>query len=117
MIWNKAAIQRVITAAQKGLMKGTTEIYNYAQRITPFDDGELVLGARTSSEGEGTDTFTTAVSYGNNNVSAEYAVIQHENLQYRHRAPEQNQFLRKAFDDLAPTIPQFVADEIRKVAG
>lgn len=114
MIWNKVAIQRVVRGAQTGLIKATQEIYNYSQHLTPFDDGELVLGARISTEGEGTELFSTVVSYGNNSVSAQYAVIQHENMQYRHRAPEQAKFLETAFEHLQGSVAQMVADEVRK---
>lgn len=106
--WNKYLPKQLIQKSQKGLMYGMMSLYNEAQTLTPFDTGELVTGARLSSEGEGTDHFTVVLSYGNDAVSKEYAVIQHENRQYNHTPPEQAEYLLTATLRIAPTLPSFV---------
>jgi hypothetical protein len=111
--WNKNIGKKIVQQAQKGMMYATDAIFNRSQTYTPFDDGELTLGARITSEGEGTDFFSTCISYGNNAVSSQYALIQHENLAYNHRAPEQAKFLERAFDEESSHVPARIENSIK----
>jgi hypothetical protein len=113
--WNKYVPKQIVMKAQRGLLYGMQALYNEAQTVTPFDTGELVLGARLSSDGEGTDTFSAVVSYGNDAVSQAYAVVQHENRQYRHRPPEQAEYLLTATLRIAPTLPSFIAWQVGSI--
>lgn len=113
LVWKKTIKPKLIKQAQRGMINGAKRMFNTSQRLAPFDDGELTLGARISSTGEGTDNFIVVISYGNDPVSAEYAVIQHENLVYNHRPPEQAKFLERAFIQEGPIVQYDVADTIK----
>ncbi len=113
VVWKKNVVKRINEQSQRGLINAANKIYNQSQKWAPFDDGELTLGARISSEGEGTDKLEVVISYGNNAVSAQYAVLQHENLLYNHTAPEQAKFLESAFIKYAPKVPDIVAKTIK----
>jgi hypothetical protein len=112
-IWKDNIRMKIIKQAQRGMINATNAIFNRSQYYAPFDDGELTLGVRISSEGQNTDTFSTCVSYGNNAVSAQYAVIQHENLLYRHKYPERSKFLETAFLEESPMVQYHIADTIK----
>lgn len=113
VIWKDNIRKKVINQAQRGFMNGTNRMFNRSQHYTPFDDGELTSGARISSVGAGTDELTVVISYGNDAHSAQYALLQHENLLYRHRSPEQAKFLERAFIEEAPMMEYYVANTIK----
>ena len=112
--WNRYIKTRLIAKAEEGVMRFSLLVFNESQKITPFDDGELTLGARVSSQ-KSTGEFTASVSYGNNPVSQEYAVIQHENLRYKHKAPEQAKYLLTALKQNEDKFLEYVAYKMREV--
>lgn len=112
--WNRFVQQRIIKKAEEGVMRFGLHVFNESQKITPFDDGELTLGARVTPQ-KTSDGYTVMVSYGNNNISKMYAVIQHENLRYRHRAPEQAKFLKTAMLQNKDKFEEYVGYKIREV--
>jgi hypothetical protein len=112
--WNKFVKDRIINKAEEGVMRFALLVFNESQKITPFDDGELTLGARVSSQ-KNIGEFFASVSYGNNSVSQEYAVIQHENLRYKHKAPERAKYLYTALKNNEDKFLEHVAYKIREV--
>lgn len=110
--WNGRIRGQIQRASQRALLRVATEVFNTSQKYTPLDDGELVLGARVSSENT-KGTIEAVVSYGNDAVSKEYAVIQHENLNYRHTPPEQAKFLERAFNEVRPKAEEMLRYLIR----
>ena len=112
LICHTAIIRQITKLAFEGLLDGGIEIYNESQRIVPFDDAELALGGRVSSE-QNDNGGSVVISYGNNAVSAEYAVIQHYNLEYNHKPPESALYLQTPFLRNAEAVQRKVADRIR----
>lgn len=112
-IWKSNIPKRIISHAQQGMMTAADKIYNRAQTYTPFDNGELTLGARVTSEGMGTDTLDVVISYGNNEISKDYALLQHEDLSYRHNSPEQAKFLERACNEESSMIQYYILNRIR----
>ena len=106
--WKRAVINQVTRAARKGLFNVGKEIFNESEKIVPLDDGELSLGGRLSSEND-----TVIVSYGNNDVSAQYAVIQHENLAYNHTPPTQAKYLETPFMDILDGYEEIIKYTMR----
>jgi hypothetical protein len=114
LVWKKNVPIKVRKQAQVGMIDATNKMFNRSQHYAPFDDGELTSrGARISSEGEGTDHFVTCISYGNDPISAQYAVIQHENLVYHHTAPERAKYLETAFTEESTMVQYYIANRMK----
>ena len=114
LVWRKWVKFKTTDYAQRGMMQGVMDMYTYSQTLAPLDDGQLTLNALVSSEGELTDMFQVILSYGNDPISKEYAVIQHENLNYNHKPPTQAKFLEEPFMALAPEIPRYIESTVSK---
>ena len=97
-----AITQTVRTDAFDVMQAGLNEIFAQSQSHVPVDDGELISNGQTSRKLT-KHTYTGIVSYGNDPVSKEYAVIQHENPYYNHTNGTYK-FLENAFNAVAPSI-------------
>lgn len=113
--WNAYIKNRIIKAGNTGLLRLTQQIYTLSQQRVPLDDGQLSLGARVLSDDANAVSYNTAVSYGNSLPSSEYAVIQHENLSYRHKPGEQAKFLESAFLEFESEALNYIGYSIRSV--
>lgn len=113
--WNAYIKNRIIKAGNTGLLRLTQQIYTLSQQRVPLDDGQLSLGARVFSDDNNAINYNTAVSYGNSLPSSEYAVIQHENLSYRHKSGEQAKFLESAFLEYESEALNYIGYSIRSV--
>lgn len=78
------------------------EIADAAMDQTPLDDGEL-RDNQLCTEEITKNRATFIISYGSDAVSAEYAVIQHENPYYHHPVGN-DKFLERPFHAIAPTV-------------
>jgi hypothetical protein len=113
--WKKWVQYKIVDYAQRGMAEGATNIYTESQKQTPLDDGELVNGARVSTEGDQSDHFVAMVSYGNDEVSKEYAVIQHEDLTLNHPNGGNAKFLENAFTANSNLVLARIRQEIRNI--
>lgn len=113
LVWYPWVGRQILKLGQQALFEDALELYNASQKIAPFDDGELTLGGTVTSEKKDKDTFDVVVSYGNNPVSAEYAVRQHYDLDYNHNPPESALYLQTPFLQMKDEIIKDVADRIR----
>lgn len=84
---------------------GFQEILDASLQIVPIDDRELIDGATLSFQESG-DKLEIVIAYGTDPVSAEYAVIQHENPYYNHAPGKQYKFLEQPFNQIAPRLMQ-----------
>lgn len=91
--------RRAIAAA----MEKAQEIEIASLRIVPIDDGELIDNEKFTFQVT-SDGAVFVISYGNDPVSAQYAVIQHENPYYTHSAGKTYKFLERPFQEIAPTV-------------
>ena len=101
------ATQAIISAANSGALEGMQLVYNKSQQIVPLDETPLQKSGTLKQEGN-----TTAIGYGTGE-SADYAVIQHENLQYRHAPGRQAKYLEQPFRELTPQILAKIRDSIK----
>ena len=99
----RSTVEPQILSTLKNVLKdGAKQILDSAKLQTPVDDGELI-GSATIDIEESYRSLDIAVHYGSDNVSREYAVLQHENPFFRH--PIGNyKFLENPFNQIAPTI-------------
>lgn len=113
--WRRYIKYSIIKEGNNGLLKLATNIYTESQKRVPLDDGELSTGARVYADDLKADHFRVAVSYGNGNISDQYAVEQHENLTYQHKPGEQAKFLESAFEELKDEADDYVGYSIKAV--
>jgi hypothetical protein len=106
---------KIIAAANEGATKWLNQTYTLSQQRVPLDDGELSLDARVFTNGATSEHFEGAISYGNAGVAVEYAVIQHENMEYRHRQGEQAKYLESAVIEMQPELENYIGYTIRGV--
>jgi hypothetical protein len=101
------ATKTIIDAANSGALEGMTLVYDRSQQIVPLDETPLQKSGIVKQEDN-----ITALGYGTGE-SADYAVIQHENLQYRHAPGRQAKYLEQPFRELTPQILEKIADKIK----
>lgn len=92
----RALIRRLDAAGPRELSRGLyaegTRIFNESQAEVPVEFGTL----RSSGFVEQESTLSTVVGYaGPESAAREYALIVHENLDARHRAPTRAKFLER----------------------
>ena len=85
------------------LEQGAEQILQSAQNIVPIDDGELIGGAVLSKR-DSKNKLEIMIAYGTDPISAEYAIIQHENPFYNHAPGKQFKFLEQPFNQIAPQM-------------
>lgn len=78
---------RIARGVERGLKRGGLFVQRESQKIVPLDTGALRASARTTHTGKGYSTVVT-VSY-----SMHYAVIQHEELRFRHKPGRMAKYL------------------------
>ena len=100
------AIQTIENAAKTGAIESMQQVLDKSQAIVPLDMTPLQKSGTLSEDGN-----KIYVSYGQGE-SAAYAIIQHENLQYRHAPGRQAKYLEQPFRTAQPTILQTIADRI-----
>lgn len=90
------AIRAIESAALDALEQSVYQfIYEPSQQLVPLDEGPLQESGKVDVEG-----LTITVSY-----STEYAIIQHENMQYAHAPGRQAKYLEMPF---RAAIPQLI---------
>lgn len=101
-------LEQIRTDAFDTMRTDANQILGESQANVPIDDGELVSSAVLSEQLDRTKGMFV-ISYGTGPVSAEYAVIQHENPYYDHHNGSYK-FLEHAFDAIAPTVLTHLKD-------
>ncbi len=108
----KAAGSQGVEAAATGLYQAGEQIRGNAMERAPVDFGVLKGSAYvTLPELKGGDA---EVIVGFGGPAKDYAIVQHEDLTYRHPVGEAK-FLEKAVDEEAPNIPGIIAMATRQV--
>jgi hypothetical protein len=92
------------TGAELGLKMGAEHILSVSDTRVPLEWGTLAGSGDTS-----VDYPTAAVTY-----DTEYAVPQHERLDYRHPNGRQAKYLETAFADSISECRQIIAAQIRR---
>ena len=92
--------------AKRGLLKAITDVYEKSQTLVPVRTGALQRSGKIT---ELKDGYT--ITYSKKNKGYDYAPIQHENLEFKHRIG-QAKYLEKAFD--IKKIKKTVVTEVLK---
>lgn len=95
----------------RGLELGTRLILDVSNDQVPHEEGDLERDGAASVDG---GTLRGAVSYGRDPETAQYAVPQHERLDFRHDAGRNAKFLENAFNSEANAVGQIIAEQTRK---
>ena len=103
---NNPILSTVDKAAQAGVRAGVQRIRKRSDELMPKLTGETRESGFTR-----VDDLTGQVGY-----SSLVAMLQHENLDYRHD-DGQAKFLEAAADELMPGVVSDVSDRIRKAFG
>ncbi|MFD8529413.1 hypothetical protein ACFV0L_18535 [Streptosporangium canum] len=99
-----AEIQR---AAGRGLRNATEHVLAVSNQRVPHDEGTLERsGAAVVHEAD----LLGVVSYG-----APYSVVQHENLDYKHKPGRTAKFLELAVREEAEVVKLMIAKHLRQV--
>jgi len=109
----KSYAQQAKRAVSKAVLDGATDgaeiVLNDSQQIVPLDESPLKeSGAVTVTQD------AVYISYGRGE-SAEYAVIQHENLNYAHAPGRQAKYLETPFRVRNGVIIQKIKDRIKNL--
>lgn len=97
-------------AAIRGLTMAMEHVLQISQQLVPNDEGTLERSGRTVID---EDALTGAVTYGEGGAE-QYAVVQHENLEYHHPGGRQAKYLEQPMREEAGTCAQIVAAQIRR---
>lgn len=100
--------------AVRGLELGARQVLDVSNSQVPHEDGDLERDGAASVD---STTLKSAVSYGRNAETADYAVPQHERMDYRHDPGRNAKYLENAFNSEAGVVSQIIAEQTRKGLG
>lgn len=100
--------------AVRGLELGARQVLDVSNSQVPHEVGDLERDGAASVDSA---TLKSAVSYGRNAETAEYAVPQHERMDYRHDPGRNAKYLENAFNSEAGVVSQIIAEQTRKGLG
>ena len=102
-----AGIAALITEkARQHISDGAQKIYDQSQSEVPIDDRELIDHAAIVVEAS-RQGVEASVGYGTDAISAEYAVIQHEDLTLNHPNGGKAKYLEDPFNRAIQELLQF----------
>lgn len=100
--------------AVRGLELAARHVLDVSNSQVPHEVGDLERDGAASVD---STTLKSAVSYGRNAETAEYAVPQHERMDYRHDPGRNAKYLENAFNSEAGVVSQIIAEQTRKGLG
>ena len=100
--------------AVRGLELGARQVLDVSNSQVPHEVGDLERDGAASVD---STTLKSAVSYGRNAETADYAVPQHERMDYRHDPGRNAKYLENAFNSEAGVVSQIIAEQTRKGLG
>lgn len=100
--------------AVRGLELGARQVLDVSNSQVPHEAGDLERDGAASVD---STTLKSAVSYGRNAETADYAVPQHERMDYRHDPGRNAKYLENAFNSEAGVVSQIIAEQTRKGLG
>jgi hypothetical protein len=91
-----------------GLTLAAEELKGRAANLAPLDEGELSKSGRVEVDAE---TGTAGVGFGTG-PSAAYAIVQHEDMTYRHLKGRQSHYLSEPLESFGPDLIKIVGAEV-----
>ncbi len=105
---NRANVIATIKEAGKDAIgEGAIDVLMRAEMVVPLDESPLLNSGKITAVG---NSVYVGFGFGE---SAEYAVLQHENVQYAHAPGRQAKYLEQPFREQQDKIIQRVANKIR----
>lgn len=105
------ADQLVEQAVVQAINAEARDIANKADELVPFDDGDLSASQKIEFARRG--DLTATVTYGG--LAAPYALVQHERLDYKHRAGRTAKYLENPAKDAQRGFVQRIKRRIAAV--
>ena len=103
-----AGVRKAVSA---GLFEIATDIADDSEQLVPFKEGVL-QSSRVVLDNKGDDKYSVEVSYGGN--AKDYALVQHENLSFKHTNGRSAKYLEKPFRDRTKNFAQTLTAYVRK---
>ena|SRR5688572_28610083 len=105
--WNGDEIKKAMReAAIRGLRKAGEHLLAESRDLVPLEEGTL---ERSGTVVIDEDTLTATVVY-----DTPYAVVQHEDMTYRHAPGRQAKYLEEPFNRERDTMQALIAAELRR---
>lgn len=101
--------QQVRAATAQGLYLAAEVLLARSREIVPWDESTLAKSGAASVDAA---QQVAAVSY-----DTVYAVVQHERLDYHHRAGRQAKYLEQPLGEMQPQIKAAIESALRGVLG
>ena len=97
-------------AAVRGLTMAMEHVLQVSRELVPNEEGTLERSGRVVVDEA---ALTGAVTYGDGGAE-DYAVVQHENLEYHHPGGRQAKYLEQPMREEARVCAEMVAAQIRR---
>lgn len=102
----RAWLARTQRSARAGLEKGLEHVLGEARKIVPLEEGTLERSGRVVMKDAGIEGAVT--------FDQVYAVVQHEELSYKHLPGRQAKYLEQPMNREADVVLAIIAAEIRR---
>lgn len=109
MKWRGSEVGRLVAkGSDEGAYNAANKLLELSLPEVPYDEGILEASGHVRPEGEG----TYVVSYGHG-MAEEYAIIQHERLDYNHPKKGKAKYLEDPLNQNREELLQIMAEGIR----
>lgn len=103
-----AGVHKAVSA---GLYEMATDIADDSEQLVPFKEG-ILQSSRVVVDNISGDRYSVEVSYGGN--ASDYALVQHENLSFKHTNGRSAKYLEKPFRARTKNFAQTLTAYTRK---
>lgn len=103
-------VANVQNATDAGVKEGLEHLLQVSLRLVPEDSGDLRSSGKVVIEGRGKGS----VQYGTTPETAQYALVQHERMDFKHPRGGQAKYLENAMTREAKRIFQIMAQAARR---
>lgn len=97
----------------RGLYQNALLMFAESQRIVPVDTGTLARSGMVEPPNNSAAQPEVIIGYGG--LASAYALIQHENLDYRHHSPEQAKYLEQPVLQGLPAMKADLAARLNRL--
>jgi hypothetical protein len=108
--WHGKAVERAVrTAAARGVQLWAEHVLTESRAKVPHDEGTLERSGAVVPSRVSPSTLDAAIVY-----DTPYAVIQHENMDFRHPGGREAKYLENALNAAKTVGPKIVATQIKR---
>jgi hypothetical protein len=109
---NKAP-SKATHAAASALYREAEDIMAKSKRIVPFDIGTLEASGHVNPPDVTPKRVTVVLGYGG--AAKDYAVVQHEHTEFKHRAGRQAKYLEQPMVEARSGLAQRLASRMKEI--